>query len=72
MGELFSWQLPGFFVEYNLHEEFNFHNPVWIVPYMKPASALVGAVAFPLALLGLWILRSGSRKRRDAARRVIR
>lgn len=72
MGELFSWELPQFFVEYNVQKEFNFHNLVWIVPYMKTASAVVGAVAFLLALLGLWMLRSGSRKRRDAARRVIR
>jgi hypothetical protein len=72
MGELFAWQLPAFFVEYNVQQEFNFHNLVWIVPYMKVASALVGVIAFLLAVLGLWIARTGSQKRKAAARRVIR
>lgn len=71
MGELFGWELPRFFVDYNVQKEFNFHNLVWIVPYMKTASAVVGAVAFLLALLGVWMLRSGSQKRRNLARRVI-
>ena len=72
MSELLSWRLPQFFVEYNAQEEFNFHNLIWVVPFMKIASALVGILVALLTLLGIWLLRDGSTKRHIAVRRLVR
>ena len=71
LSESLSWQLPSFFVKYNVQEEFNFHNLVWIVPYMKFASALVGVFVLLLAAVFILIMKSGSRRRKEAARRVM-
>ena len=62
ISELFALELPSFFQLYNVQEEFNLHNLVWVVPYMKLASSLVGAFVVLLALSSLWLLRHGSRR----------
>ncbi len=72
LSETLSWELPSFFVNYNVQEEFNFHNLVWIVPYMKMASALVGVFVLLLAAAFALILRSGSKRKKEAAIRVMR
>ena len=72
VSETLSWQLPSFFVNYNVQNEFNFHNLVWIVPYMKTASALVGVFVLLVAVLFFLILRTGSPAKKLAVLRVMR
>ena len=72
LSETLSWELPSFFANYNVQEEFNFHNLVWIVPYMKIASALVGVLVLLLAAAFALVLKTGSQRKKEAAIRMMR
>lgn len=72
LSETLSWELPSFFVENNVQDEFNFHNLTWIVPYMKFASALVGLFVVLAAAAFFLAMKFGSRRRKDALLRLMR